>query len=355
MKRANGTGSVYKLKGNLRKPYKAVLTVGWTDEGKRIRKSLGTFTRARDAWATLEAYTTNPDMFKNRDVTFAQAWDWMIAEKRRQGVDIKKGKFSAIKPKLAPIWDMPMQSIRLAHLQAIFDHYKHLSRSSHEGLFKAINGAFKEAIKNDVINKNYASMITFPSGGGKKSKAHKPFTEQEISIFWNHTDLKLVKVLLIYIYTGMRPIELYEIKINDVFISKRYMIGGVKTAAGKNRIIPIAKCILPFVSEIYMLARFRKSETLLPKGYIPVRIDSNLRKLCKDLDMAEHLRHDTRHTFITLAENYGMNEHILKNIVGHSHHGDVTHEVYTHKNTGQLIAAVDALPTKFSVQSEATM
>lgn len=32
---------------------------------------------------------------------------------------------------------------------------------------------------------------------------------------------------------------------------ERYMRGGVKTAAGKNRIIPIAEKIYPFIAELY--------------------------------------------------------------------------------------------------------
>ncbi|WP_288201129.1 tyrosine-type recombinase/integrase [uncultured Megasphaera sp.] len=353
MKRANGTGSVYKLKKNLHNPFKAVITIGWTDDGKRIRKCLGYFAKSKEAWDALAAYWHDPDSFDNKEVTFAQAWEWMIEEKKRKGVDIKKGKFAASKAKVKPLWNMPIQQIRLAHLQAIFDTYKNLGRSSHENLLKAINGTFKEAIKNDVINKNYASMVTIPPV--KKSTMHIPFSAAEMEILWQHTDIKLVRVLLIYIYTGMRPVELYEINIDDVHIKERYMVGGVKTAAGKNRIIPIAKCILPFVSEIYSLARFSKSSTVLPAGYIPVRIDRNLRALCDDLGIREHKRHDTRHTFITMAENHKMDEHILKDIVGHSHSGDVTHEVYTHKNTSQLIEAVDDLPTKFTSQNVATV
>ena len=42
------------------------------------------------------------------------------------------------------------------------------------------------------------------------------------------------------------------------------MIGGGKTKAGTDRIIPIAKCILPFVEEIHELARNSQSQTLLP-------------------------------------------------------------------------------------------
>lgn len=352
MRRANGTGSVYKLKQKLRKPYKAVVTLGWTDDGKRIRKCLGYFEKSKEAWSALSEYYVNPDKFDNQDVTFAQAWDWMIEEKRRNGVDIAKGKFNASKVKLTPIWNMPMQQIRLAHLQAIIDSYKHLGRSSHENLHKAMNGVFKEAIKNDVITKNYASMVTLPPV--EKSTIHKPFSEEELTILWKNTHLKLVKILLIYIYTGARPIELTKIELAKVNIKDRYMVGGVKTKSGKNRIIPIAKCILPFINELYALASFKRSDTLIPKGYMQMRLDNPLRRLCKELNISEHKPHDTRHTFITLARKYNMDLYILKTIVGHTHN-DVTSDVYTHKTIKDLIDAVDALPTKFVIADVATM
>lgn len=352
MKRANGTGSVYKLKRRLKKPFKAVVTIGWKDDGTRIRKCIGYFAKSTEAYDALASYRHMPERFDNKDVTFAQAWEWMIDEKKRQGIDIKKGKFAPSKKKCAPIWDMPIQQIRLSHLQSIFDSYKNLSRSSHENLLKAINGVFKAAIKNDVIQKNYAALVTLPPA--KKSTMHIPFSENELAILWQHTDNKLVRVLLIYIYTGMRPIELYNIQIENVHLKERYLVGGVKTVAGRNRIIPIAQCILPFVSEIYSQARFLHSATLLPPDYIPTRIDRSLKKLCADLGMSMHRRHDTRHTFITMARNYGMDLFILKTIVGHAQ-TDVTSDVYTHKNTKQLIDAVDRLPVNFAASCVATV
>lgn len=344
MKRANGTGSVYKLKHKpLRKPYVAMITIGYTDEGKCIRKRLGSYAKANDAWNALAEYHFNPDKYNNQSVTFSDVWALMIKEKERQGVDIKKGKFSAAKAKLTPIWNMPMQDIRLAHIQAIFDAYKHLGRSSHETILKAVSGVYKEAIKNDIVTKNYASMITLPPL--VKSTIHKPFTDKEIATLWQHTDDKLVKVLLIYIYTGLRPVELYGIKMSNVHLDKRYMIGGGKTKAGTDRIIPIARCILPFIEEIYKLALNSKSLTLLPSGYIPQRIDRRLGLLCEELGLSEHKRHDTRHTFITMARNQKLDLFTLKEIVGHSHNGDVTSEVYTHKTINQLLDFVDSLPT----------
>ena len=48
-----------------------------------------------------------------------------------------------------------------------------------------------------------------------------------------------------------------------------------------------------------------------------------------------HRPHDTRHTFITLAKDAGMDKYIIKLIVGHSIE-DVTEKVYTHRTLDQL-------------------
>ena len=70
MKRANGSGTVYKLRHKkLRKPYRAVITIGWTEDGKPIKKSLGTFATQSEAYQALSTYATNPDAFEERKIT----------------------------------------------------------------------------------------------------------------------------------------------------------------------------------------------------------------------------------------------------------------------------------------------
>lgn len=43
-----------------------------------------------------------------------------------------------------------------------------------------------------------------------------------------------------------------------------------------------------------------------------------------------------------------MDIYILKSIVGHTHSGDVTSDVYTHKTRKQFLDAVNTLPVKFT-------
>jgi len=41
MKLPNGQGTVYKVKGKRRKPFRVRATIGWNNEGKQIYKELG--------------------------------------------------------------------------------------------------------------------------------------------------------------------------------------------------------------------------------------------------------------------------------------------------------------------------
>ena len=84
-----------------------------------------------------------------------------------------------------------------------------------------------------------------------QSEIHKPFTQEELQILWQNTDSFGVRIALILCYTGLRSLELLEIKTADVNLQKKFMRGEMKTSAGRNRVIPIADKILPFISGMY--------------------------------------------------------------------------------------------------------
>ena len=60
-------------------------------------------------------------------------------------------------------------------------------------------------------------------------------------MLWLHADDINIQIVLILCYTGMRPTELMTLKHSNVHLDERYMLGGIKTKAGKDRVIPISK------------------------------------------------------------------------------------------------------------------
>ena len=87
----------------------------------------------------------------------------------------------------------------------------------------------------EIVTTNFATLVELPPH--EQSEIHKPFSEEELKILWAHTDDFVVRLVLILCYTGLRPKELLEMKTADVNLDGRYMKGGIKTAAGKNRVI----------------------------------------------------------------------------------------------------------------------
>lgn len=335
MKRPNGTGSVYKRNDTKRrKPYAAEVTLGYDENSKRIKKVIGSFEKRTDAWKALDSYFGNPELYTAQNITFGQCWEKMATAKANLGISINT--YNIAKSRCLHIWNKPIQDLRLYDLQRIIDTAD-VKPASKKTIKVALKAVFSLAYENDYITKNYADLIKVPSIG--QSDLHKPFTLEEIKHLWNHKEDDAVKTVLIYIYTGARPIELLTIKWDDVNLEKQYMIGGVKTDAGKNRHIPIADCILPFMKY------FKEQNKNNLFGFTTINtLRVRLKEISQRYPISLHIPHDTRHTFITLANTYNLKEVIVKRIVGHSRGRNVTESVYTHTTHKQHLDEVNKLP-----------
>ena len=337
MKRANGTGSVFKVKNKpLRKPYRAVAVIGWTDDGKAIRKNIGYFATAQQAYQALDKYIITPDEYEAETITFETAWGWLLEDKERRGVKIDS-TFAMCKKYLAPLMDKPLSQLRTPHLQQIIDNNSSLKVNTLKNIKSKMTALYNVALIHDAVQRNYATQLIIRPDDTEQ--IHKPYTADEIRLLWQHTDDVDVRLTLVYIYTGMRPIELVLMPISDVHLSQKYMVGGVKTAAGKNRVIPIADCILPFVEDFIN----GRADGMLWDKSTKSSYTTLARRVSKRYGI-KHAPHDTRHTFITICDNLGIPSTIIKAIVGHSRGKSTTEKVYTHKSISQLIDAVNLLP-----------
>lgn len=76
MKRANGNGSIIKVKDNRRKPYKVVITKGWDQiTGKQIKKVLGYYYTQKEANKALADYLDTPYDLELSNVSFKEIYD----------------------------------------------------------------------------------------------------------------------------------------------------------------------------------------------------------------------------------------------------------------------------------------
>ncbi len=344
MKMGNGMGSIVKLKGNRRKPYMVRLTKEFTDEGKQIFMYLGYYKSQQEAMTALSEYNSSPYDITRETITFERVYKLWSNEHFKKVSDSSVERYSnAYRKYCKPLYKMRFKDIRLSHLQGVIDDsgMAHPTRASIKTLFNVL---FTYAMKNDIVEKNYSQYVDVGQREGKINR--KPFTQEEIQKLFDNVDkLEFVDTILIMIYTGLRVGELLDIKIENVHLDKRYMIGGFKTEAGTNRIIPISRKIEPFIKKYYeknkdkeyLITNF-KGQQMCYSNYRREKFDNIMEKL----ELIGHRPHDSRHTFATLMDNANANKLAIKRIMGHSS-PDITDKVYTHKTLEDLIEAIDLI------------
>lgn len=140
----------------------------------------------------------------------------------------------------------------------------------------------------------------------------------------------------------MRISELLELKKEDVHLEERWMyIRHSKTDAGI-REVPIAEKIAPFLQQWMngtgdYLIQTPEGNQMIYRNYY----DSYWTPLVEALSM-NHRPHDARHTCVSLLTEAGVDERIIKKIVGHKGQG-VTEAVYTHLDLPVKLEAINKI------------
>lgn len=334
MRFPNGYGSIINLGKRRRKPYAVRITTGWNKDKRQQYKYLGYFDKKADAITFLSDYNKSPKQFENKHTTIKEVYDkWSERHFKNVAANSVKSYTYSFK-KCEHLYDAPLSELRTIHFQDIVDE---METTSTARTFKnVIKMIYAFALENDIVDKDYSEYIKVPKGKTKYTKT--PFTLDEINILWSHRGEEIADILLILLYSGMRISELLNMKIEDVHFEERYMVGGIKSKAGIDRIIPIHCEIAPLIKK--RLNNKYLFETRVGTAVHYSKILLHAQNKFEELGF-KHTIHETRHTFISQADRIGINKTSLKKIIGHASNQDVTNDVYTHKDKADLIEAID--------------
>lgn len=332
-RRPNGSGTVYKVKGRRRKPWAAATTKYVNCIKETV--FLGYFTTEKEALEALtkidiqniptEYNSTLADVYKMWSNTHFQD----VSEKSVEGYELAWKH-------LTPCHKKKMRDIRTSDFQSVIDNLVRMGRS--RSLCNKIrilaNQLSKYAMERDITSKNYAQFIKLP----KEEKSEKQiFTDAEIKILFKNKWKQVAQIILVFIYTGMRIEELFSIEIKNVHLKERYMIGGEKTEAGKDRIIPINEKIYPFIEgwyspdNKYLLTNSKggkkNARNFREREFYPFLEEVGI--LSKEDDKRRLTPHSTRHTFASMMVQAGAQPELLQKIIGHENY-ETTIDTYTH-------------------------
>ena len=330
MRMPNGFGSVIKLSGKRRKPWGVRVTVTW-EEDKQVRKYIGYYPTKMEALQALSEYNANPYDVDTKRMTFQQVWEHWKRSEYEEGSKAAQSAWRAGYSHCKPIYEMRIIDIKYMHLKDLLEGKGPSTQSQIKGICSKL---FKYSIKNEWTDKNPALHLEVKN----KSEVKRPkviFTDEEIKDIWAKAkEDDFYEMVLILLYTGMRIMELLEIKEENVY--EDYMIGGNKTPAGIGRIIPLHKKIRKFIKK-----RLSGSEYLITdEEGEAMDYHKFQRQFAQRIE--GHVIHETRHTFVSRLHSAGVNEITIKLIVGHSQK-DVTSKVYIHKMKDELLEAVHKL------------
>lgn len=363
----NGFGTISKLKNkNLRRPFRAQVCVGKNFYGKPIYKSLkpqSSFETYNDAYAALMEYHKNPyDL--DSDLTVEQLYEkWSEEYFKALSSSSSERTVKSAWNYCSSIYRMRAKDLRARHIKGCMEggtyivngKEKHPSPTTKTKIKSLFNLMLDYAEEHELVDKNYARTFKLADDILKdveeEKKDHIDFTNEEMQKLWNNLyNVDYVDVLLIQCYSGWRPQELGLLKIENVDLDNWFITGGMKTDAGKDRIVPVHPKIRSLVKYRYQEAQKLGSEYLINctdtkthRSSLKLTYDKYRHRVDKIIEQLElnpdHRAHDGRIQFETMAGDAKMNEYAVKRIMGHKIK-DITESTYTKRKKEWLMEEI---------------
>lgn len=265
--------------------------------------------------------------------TFSQVYQDFWKYKYESGRQYSQSSLDATKKAYknsSVIHSRIFSSLKHADLQAVIDQCP-FKRASKELILTFFKQIFAYGEIYELIDKNPANhlKINVP----EDDEHGVPFSNEDLIKLWRSSDEETAAFILIMCYSGFRISEYKTLEVN---LEEGYFKGGIKTAASKNRIVPIHSAILPLVRR-----RMEVFGSLME--VTPCTFRKRFKETLAALEIEPHTPHDTRHTFSALCERYGVRENDRKRMLGHSFSGDITNQVYGHRTLDDLKTEIEKI------------
>lgn len=342
MKLPNGYGSITKLSGARRRPYAVRKTVNGH------QKYLAYFQDFNAAMAYLVDINRCPAVL-GADITFADAYHFEMQERRKRIANVTADNYDIAFRKCRAIHDMKIRDIAVSDLQSVIRRLSAagIGHPMQKKVRQVMHNTYRYAIKYQLIPATADISRFVDIDLPKRKYKKKPFNVRQLNrvraIADSGDDLApWAMVVVMMCYSGPRPSEFLHVLKSDVKLKQRiYRIRESKTAAGRNRVVPISRKVLPYYE--YWMARpgallicDDDGQQLTYHQFL-----SRFRRVMQR-SRCRHTPHECRHTCATWLDGKGANKLATKRILGHAVQ-DITDGVYTHPTIRQLRRAIDLL------------
>jgi len=296
------------------------------------QKPIGYAATREEGMILLARYNKNPWDIEADKVTLGELYNlWLEKRMPKLGNSNQKALQTAYRhcKKLAGI---KYSQIKSYQMQDCIDNCGcgYSTQGAIKNLFSHLD---RFAMELDIVTKCCSTLLTCDP---IPETSKRPFIDEEVNRLWENRALPWVDSILFLLYTGFRISEMLALRSEDVREINGILTitGGVKTEAGKNRIVPIHSKIQYIVEN-----HIRKSKS----GYLFEYNGNKIPQLqyrafwadiMEKLKM-EHTPHECRHTLRSWLDSAGANKVCIDRIMGHKSAG-TGERVYTHKDIAEL-------------------
>lgn len=333
-KRANGSGTIYKMPGNRTKPWGV----------KRNNVFIGSFRTYAEAQRALER-TTDTDINDKYNLTFAQIYELWKPVHTREVSKSQMGCYATAFNQASSLHNQKFRTLRKSDFISVIVAAEESgkSKSTCEKLKQLFGQLSKWAIDEGIISQNHAKNVKTTA---EQKSVKKAFTDAQIKAIQDAKS-RAKSVALILIATGARTIELFNVPVSDCYDD--YFIAGSKAKKGqavKRRVIAVSEIGKAAYREMLLIAQAEGKPRLID-GYEGNRTTVNFQKrdfreLMDEIGAVDMTPYNCRHTFSTRAVKAGVSPAMLSRMMGHE---DIktADKHYTHLDAEDILQEISKI------------
>lgn len=335
-KRANGSGTIYKLPGNRAKPWAA----------KKNNVFIGSFPTYAAAQKALERIT-DVDVTDKYNLTYAQIYErWKPVHAR----EVSKSQMSCYATAFnqsSQLHSRKFRTLRKSDFETVILSLEQegKSKSSCEKVLQLFGQLSKWAVDEGIVNQNHSKNVK--TTAEQKGEKHA-FTDEQVKAI-RGAKSRAKTVALVLIATGARTVEFFNVPLTDCY--EDYFIAGSKTKKGRpvnRRVIAVSADGKDAYQELLREARASGGKRLID-GYKGNRNSVNFQKrdfkeLMEEIGCPNMTPYNCRHTFSTRAVRAGVTPQLLSRMMGHS---DIktADQHYTHLDADDILKEITKIKT----------
>lgn len=322
---ANGSGYAFK-RGQT---WTVRVTTGWKElpDGKKtpIQSYKGGFKSKKEALEYV-SILKSPVEEKKPIPTFEELFhEWFkfytgsrkLAKPTINGYTTTFGHTDSIK-------SLPIDQITPATIQSILNE-DGMSHRMKQLIKSTLGLIFTYAMDEYHLDKSPVRNLYL---GENDSEQRPPLTDEELDLIKSHFDDELyAKYVYAMAYLGFRPTEFFNLKKSDFHFEDDtyYLVGGIKSEAGKNRIVTIPLRILAIVQEritiegtdlIFPRYSYKGGFQVMDETYFSQKV---FKPMAKRIGLPEgKVPYSARHTYSNKIKNAAGPERDKADLMGHT-------------------------------------